>query len=65
MNSQNESSHTYHYDVSMDMLDGNGVMKPCGYQKIICDVAEMHLNRIHLNVDDLAPYNVSLSLIHI
>lgn len=63
MNLQNEASNIYRYDVSMDMLDGNVVMKPCGYQKIICDVAEMHLNRIHLNVDDLAKYNVSWVLV--
>lgn len=63
MNLQNEISNTYPYTVSMDMLNGNGIMKPGGYQTIICDVAEMHLSRIHLNVDDLAKYNMSWVLI--
>lgn len=63
MNLQNEASNTYDYTVSMDMLDGSGVMKPSGYQKIICDVAEMHLGRVHLSVGDLAQYNVSWVLV--
>lgn len=59
MDLKNEWLNTYDYTVVMDMLDSNGIMKPSGYQKIICDVAETHLNRIHLNVADLAKYNMS------
>lgn len=58
MNLQNEISNTYSYTVGLDMLDGNGIMKPGGYQKIICDVIETHLDRIHLSVNDLAQYNM-------
>ena len=58
MSIQNEASNTYSYTVGLDMLDGNGIMKPGGYQKIICDVIETHLDRIHLSVNDLSKYNM-------
>lgn len=63
MNLANEASYTYEYRVSMDMLNGSSLMKPSGYQTIICDVAEMHLSRIHLNIEDLAQYHVAWVLI--
>lgn len=59
----NEASKVYPYDVNMSMLNGSGIMKPCGYQSIICDVAEMHLNYINLNMNDLAQYNMAWVLI--
>lgn len=62
-NVNQESSCTYQCAVTMDMLNGNGLMKPGGYQKLICDVAEMHLDRIHLGVEDLANYHVAWVLI--
>ena len=62
-NVNQESSCTYQCAVTMDMLNGDGLMKPGGYQKLICDVAEMHLDRIHLGVEDLANYHVAWVLI--
>lgn len=59
----NEHSQTYPLDVSMDMLGGSGFMKPVGYQTLICELAERHLKCFHLNIDDLAQYNMSWVLV--
>lgn len=63
MELKNEASYSYPCRVTMDMLSGDGVMKPSGYQTLICDVAETHLSRNRLGVDDLAQYNVAWVLI--
>ncbi len=63
MNLPNEDTYAYEYRVTMNMLNGDGLMKPDGYQTMICDVAESHLSRLHLNVEDLAPYHVAWVLI--
>lgn len=60
---QSEISQIYPYDISMDMLNGNSLLKPCGYQTAICDVAEMHLNKFHMNINDFAPYHAAWVLI--
>lgn len=59
----NEMSQIYPYDVTIDMLNENSIMKPYGYQAIMCDVAEMHLKYLHLNIDDLARYGMAWVLI--
>lgn len=63
MTLSNETERSYSYDVSMDMLNGDALMKPCGYQTLICEIAERHLRQFHLNVDDLAPYHLSWVMI--
>lgn len=59
----NEISKTYPYNVTIDMLNEKKIMKPCEYQAIMCDIAEMHLKYLHLNIDDLAKYNMAWVLI--
>ena len=63
MNLPNEDTYAYEYRVTMNMLNGDGLIKPDCYQTMICDVAESHLSRLHLNVEDLAPYHVAWVLI--
>lgn len=63
MSLHNESSCSYSYSVSMDMLNADGLMKPSGYQKLICEIAERHLRQFHLNVSDLAPRHLSWVMI--
>lgn len=59
MELKNEASYPYPCRVGMDMLSADGVMKPSGYQSLICDVAETHLRRNRLGEDDLAAYHVA------
>lgn len=53
----------YPYDVSVDMLNGSGIMKPCGYQTIMGEVAEKHLRYLHLTEGEMAKYGLAWVLI--
>lgn len=53
----------YPYDVSVDMLNGSSIMKPCGYQTIMGEVAEKHLRYLNLTEGELAKYGMAWVLI--
>ncbi len=60
---EDEYSMTYSFDVGMDMLNGNGVMKPYGYESIINVIAEKHLKKLGLSFDELSQDGIAWVII--
>lgn len=63
MTLSNESACSYTCSVGMDMLNGQGLMKPYGYQALIMDIAERHLRQFGLGVDNLLQKGMSWVLV--
>lgn len=59
----NEQDFVYSYEVNVSMFNGSRIMKPSGYQTVMNDVAEMHLKRLHLTIDDLSKFGMAWVLI--
>lgn len=59
----NEEAQVYTYDVNVNMLNGDGIMKPSGYQTIMNDIAEMHLKYLHLTIDEISQYGMAWVLV--
>lgn len=49
----NENECSYECVVVMDMLNGEGFMKPYAYQSLMMDVSGRHLQQFRLGVDDM------------
>lgn len=63
MTLKNESDCRYSCSVGMEMLNGQGFMKPFGYQALVMEIAERHLRQFHLGVDDLLQKGMSWVLV--
>ncbi len=59
----NEDAIVYSYDVNVNMLNGSRIMKPCGYQTLMNEIAEMHLKQLDLTIDQLAKFGMAWVLI--
>ncbi len=59
----NETECSYQCSVGMDMLNGQGFMKPYSYQALIMEIVEKHLKQFRLGVDDLLTKGMSWVLV--
>ncbi len=58
-----ERDCVYEVQTEVSLFNEDGVLKPYGYQVLFGQIAEQHLNRYHLNVDETMKYGHAWALI--
>ncbi|WP_206459576.1 acyl-ACP thioesterase domain-containing protein [Anaerovorax sp. IOR16] len=53
----------YEVQTEVSLFNENNILKPYGYQMLFEQIAEQHLNRYHLNVDETMKYGYAWALI--
>lgn len=58
-----ELEFTYEAEIEVSMLNENGVLKPHAYQILFAQIAEKHLNALHLSAGNTMEYGIAWALI--
>lgn len=53
----------YEAETEVALLNENGIMKPHAYQALFAQIAEKHLNKYHVNIDDTMKYGFAWALV--